>query len=106
MNSEFIEVHCAVPTKAVAMLIAKMLVEEQLCACVNIIESVTSIYRYEGEFCEDEEFLLLIKTDQEHFTAVETKILSLHPYDTPEIIALPILRGTKAYMDWVKKSLK
>lgn len=97
---------CSVPTKKVAKKIARKLVEEHLCACVNILPKMNSFYIYEGKLCEDEELLLLIKTDKKHYKAVETRILSLHPYDIPEIIALPIVKGSKEYIDWAKKALK
>ena len=106
MKASLIQIQCSVPTKKVAKKIAKKLVEEHLCACVNILPKMTSFYIYEEEFCEDEELLLLIKTDKEHYKAVETRILSLHPYDNPEIIALPIVKGAEAYIDWAKKALK
>ncbi len=106
MKASLIQMQCSVPTKKVAKKIARKLVEEHLCACVNILPKMNSFYIYEGKFCEDEELLLLIKTDKKHYKAVETRILSLHPYDIPEIIALPIVKGSKEYIDWAKKALK
>ena len=106
MKTSLIQIQCSVPTKKVAKKIAKKLVEEQLCACVNILPKMNSFYIYEGEFCEDEELLLLIKTDKKHYKAVEMRILSLHPYDVPEIIALPIINGSDDYIGWAKKALK
>ena len=105
MEVVLIQVQCAVPSQTVAKEIAKKLVEEQLAACVNVLPKMNSFYIYEDQFCEDEEFLLLIKTDQEHFKVVEKRILSLHPYDLPEIIALPITQASKDYLTWVKKAL-
>ena len=106
MKASLIQIQCSVPTKKVAKKIAKKLVEEQLCACVNILPKMSSFYIYEDKFCEDEELLLLIKTDKKHYKAVETRILSLHPYDIPEIIAIPIIEGSDTYIDWVNKALK
>ena len=106
MKTTLIQIQCSVPSKKVAKKIAKTLVEEQLCACVNILPKMRSFYIYEGEYCEDEEFLLLIKTDKEHYKAVEERILSLHPYEIPEIIALPVIKGAKDYVKWAKKALK
>lgn len=105
MKTKLIQIQCSVPTKKVAKKIAKVLVEEHLCACVNILPKMTSFYIYEGEFCEDEELLLLIKTDKEHYKAVEKRILALHPYEVPEIIALPVIKGTKPYLQWAQKAL-
>ena len=106
MKASLVQIQCSVPTKKVAKNIAKKLVEEQLCACVNILPKMSSFYIYEGEFCEDEELLLLIKTDKEHYKAVEKRILSLHPYEVPEIIALPVIKGANDYVKWAKKALK
>ncbi|MGB5966361.1 MAG: divalent-cation tolerance protein CutA [Sulfurimonadaceae bacterium] len=106
MKTVLIQIQCSVPSKKVAKKIAKKLVEEHLCACVNILPKMTSFYIYESEFCEDEELLLLIKTDKEHYKAVEKRILSLHPYEIPEIIALPVVEGAKDYVKWAKKALK
>jgi len=106
MKASLIQIQCSVPTKKAAKKIARKLVEEKLCACVNILPKMRSFYIYEGEFCEDEELLLLIKTDKKHYSAVEKRILSLHPYTLPEIIALPVMKGSADYIEWAKKALK
>jgi len=106
MTTPLIQIQCSVPSKKIAKKIAKKLVEEHLCACVNVLPKMSSFYIYEGEFFEEEERLLLIKTDEAHYGAVEKCILSLHPYEVPEIIALPVLKGEKAYVDWAKEALK
>lgn len=106
MKTKLVQIQCAVPTKKVAKKIAKKLVEEQLCACVNIVPKITSFYIYDGEFCEDEELLLLIKTDKEHYKTVEKRIMALHPYEVPEIIALPVTKGASSYLQWAQAALK
>ena len=106
MKASLIQIQCSVPTKKVAKKIARKLVEERLCACVNILPKLKSFYIYEGEFCEDDELLLLIKTDKKHYKAVEKRILSLHPYEIPEIIVLPVVKGSDDYIDWAKKALQ
>jgi len=106
MTSDLIQIQCTVPSKKVAKKIARALVEERLCACVNVLPKLTSFYIYEGEFCEDEERLLLIKTDERHYRDVEKRIIQLHPYEVPEIIALPVIKGSKEYLKWVKKALR
>ena len=106
MKMPLIQIQCSVPSKKMAKQIARKLVEEKLCACVNIVPKISSFYIYEGEFCEDEEFLLLIKTDKNHYDAVEKRIVSLHPYEIPEIIALPVVKGAKSYIKWAEKALK
>lgn len=96
---------CTVPSAEEGKKIATVLVKEGLCACVNRIPSVTSYYIYEGDFCEDSEELLVIKTLPRHFERLEARILELHPYDVPEIIATDITAGNEAYMEWLKGSL-
>ncbi len=105
MKTKLIQIQCSVPTKKVAKKIAKKLVEEHLCACVNIVPKMTSFYIYDGEFCEDEELLLLIKTDKAHYRAAEKRLMALHPYEVPEIIALPVIKGAKSYLQWAERAL-
>lgn len=86
--------------------IARTLVEERLVACVNIINPIRSIYRWEGKIQDDREWLLVIKTRQAHFAAVETRVKALHSYQVPEVIALPITAGSEPYLEWVRKETK
>ena len=83
------------------MHIANELVERKLAACVHIASGVTSIYRWQGSVEKAEETLLTIKTTGERYNELEQAVHSLHPYDTPEIIASPVVAGSKAYCDWV-----
>jgi periplasmic divalent cation tolerance protein len=99
-------VYCTVPSHEAGKRIAWTLVEEGLCACVNQLPSVTSYYIYEGEFCEEPEELLIIKTLPPRFDALKRRILELHPYDVPEIIATEITAGHDAYMKWLGAALK
>jgi periplasmic divalent cation tolerance protein len=103
--SEPIVVYCTVPDAKTAEAIARSLVKERLCACVNRLPSVTSYYIYEGEFFVDSEELLIIKSDKAHFEALERRIGELHPYDVPEIIASEIVDGSDAYLKWLGDSL-
>jgi periplasmic divalent cation tolerance protein len=98
-------VYCTVPSVEVAEAISKALVMEKLCACVTQIPQVKSYYVYEGEFCEDDELLLMIKTATSHYDRLEKRLLQLHPYDTPEIIATPIVEGSQEYLSWLSHSL-
>ena len=86
-----------------AVRIATALVEEGLAACTNIVSPVRSIYRWEGRICDEREWLLLIKTGRERFDALERKMKSLHSYSVPEIICLPVLEGSLAYLEWVEE---
>ncbi len=98
-------VFCTVPDEDTAKKIARTVVQEALCACVNSIPKVKSYYIYEGEFCEDDELLLLIKTAPSHFKRLEQRLKELHPYDTPEIIATPISESSPEYREWMLNAL-
>jgi len=84
-----------------AKRIAKKLVEEHLIACANVIANVFSIYKWQGQLCEEGEVLIIMKSRREHLNKIQNRIKVLHSYDVPEIIALPIIGGSQAYLDWV-----
>lgn len=88
---------------AEAETIAKALVEEQLAACVNILSPIRSIYCWDGKLADEQEWLLLIKTRAERFSAVEARIKALHSYQVPEVIALPIVQGSEGYLRWLRE---
>lgn len=92
---------CTCPDQTIAERIAETVVGERLAACVNIVPGLTSIYRWEGRIQHDAEWLLLIKTRQAVYSRLEARIRALHPYQVPEIIALPIQTGSAAYLDWI-----
>ena len=85
--------------------IAQALISENLAACVNLVP-ITSVYRWEGKVCNDEEIQLVIKTDLNRFDQVQARITELHSYDLPEIIALPIAKGSEGYLDWMVEQLR
>lgn len=82
--------------------LARALVAEQLVACVNVVGPIRSIYRWEGRICDDAEHLLVMKTRAALFAAAAARIRTLHTYDTPEIIALPVTAGSEAYLTWLR----
>lgn len=86
-----------------AVKIAKALVEECLAACVSIVSPIRSIYRWEGKIWDEKEWLLIIKTGRERFEQLESKIRSLHSYSVPEIICLPVVEGSFAYLEWLEE---
>jgi periplasmic divalent cation tolerance protein len=92
---------CTCPDEAVAVDIARVLVKEGLAACVNRVAPVTSIYQWDGRLCEAPEQLLLIKTTPARFEALELRLKALHPYEIPEIIALPVVAGSSQYLAWL-----
>jgi periplasmic divalent cation tolerance protein len=85
--------------------IGRALVEGGLAACVNVLPAVTSIYRWKGTLEKEEERLLLIKTRAERFDALKQALVSLHPYEVPEVLALPIADGHQPYLDWLDESV-
>lgn len=96
-------IYCTVPNEFSANLIASTLIDENLAACVNIVPSVTSMYKWEGTVQTDSELLLIIKTQQSKFEEVENRIKELHENTIPEIIALPIIKGSEEYQNWIVK---
>jgi periplasmic divalent cation tolerance protein len=92
---------CTCPDESVAVDIARILVEEGLAACVNRPGTVTSTYRWQGRLCEEPEQLLMIKTTPARYEALEMRLKALHPYEIPEIIAIPILTGSGQYLAWL-----
>ena len=89
------------PDRAVAEKIAHALVERKLAACVNILAGCTSVYRWQGKIETAGEVPLLIKTRAAIYDEVEAAIKSLHPYELPEIIGVPVERGSSDYLEWV-----
>jgi periplasmic divalent cation tolerance protein len=89
------------PSAEVAAAIARALVGEGLAACVNLVPGVRSIYRWQGEVCDDAEVLCVIKTRADRFDALRARIVALHPYEVAEVIALPIVAGNEAYLAWI-----
>lgn len=93
---------CTCPDAESAGRIAHALVEERLAACVNRVPALTSVYRWQGEIHEDSEVLLLIKTRRELFESLRARLVALHPYDVPEVIALDITAGHAPYLEWLR----
>ncbi|TMI40680.1 MAG: divalent-cation tolerance protein CutA [Betaproteobacteria bacterium] len=94
------------PERAAAERLAGLLVEKRLAACVNILAPCRSVYRWQGAVRHDEEHPMLIKTTAERYPALEQALRSGHPYELPEIIAVPIERGLPAYLQWVAAETK
>ncbi|HEY3486534.1 MAG TPA: divalent-cation tolerance protein CutA [Gammaproteobacteria bacterium] len=89
------------PDQATALKLADTLIQERLAACVNILPAMTSVYEWKGKHERGQEHLLLIKTPKGRYRDLEACILRMHPYELPEIIALPVETGLSAYLDWV-----
>ena len=94
--------YCTCPDAASARAIAESIVNEKLAACVSRLPGVSSTYRWQDAVRTDSEELLLIKTTAAGFEALKSRLLQLHPYETPELIAVPVQAGHAAYLDWVR----
>ena len=99
--NDFLLVLCTFSDIAEAKACAKELVTRNLAGCVNLITGVASFYQWEGEFKEDAECLLVIKTTQDNYENVESFLKANHSYDIPEIIAVPIMKGSSEYLKWL-----
>jgi periplasmic divalent cation tolerance protein len=97
---------CACPDSATADRIARTLVDERLAACVNRLPGVESTYHWNGAVQVDEEVLLAIKTSRARYAALEARIVALHPYEVPEVIAIPIGEGYAPYLAWIAKETR
>ena len=89
------------PSSEKAAEIARQLVDERLCACVNLIPAVRSIYRWQGAVHDDAEVLAIVKTTAERVEALRERLIALHPYELPEAIVLPVAGGHAPYLTWV-----
>jgi periplasmic divalent cation tolerance protein len=92
---------CTCPDKDTAEKIAHLLVNDKLAACVNILPGITSVYRWHEQVESAQEHLLLIKANKSRYQAIETTIKKHHPYELPEIIAVPIENGLPEYLHWI-----
>ncbi len=90
------------PDVGVAERLARGLVEERLAACVNLIPGIRSFYRWKGAVQDDVEVLLVVKTRADRLEALASWVQELHPYELPEILGLPIIGGSQAYLDWIR----
>jgi periplasmic divalent cation tolerance protein len=100
-NQAYQIILCTCPNQESAQLVANTLVDQQLAACVTILPGSTSVYRWKGKIETSEEHLLIIKSKQVVFTRLEQALLAAHPYELPEIVAVPIIGGSAAYLSWI-----
>ncbi len=92
------------PSAEVAAKVARTLVEEKLAACGNVLPAVRSIYRWKGKVEDENEVLLLLKTHVRQVARLQARILELHPYEVPEVLAVPVEAGFQGYLDWIAAS--
>lgn len=104
--SEYIQVFTTVENRDDADQIAKTLVEKRLAACIQIIGPLTSYFQWEGKLESSQEYLCLIKSREDIYPKLEEAIKRLHPYEVPEILAIPVIKGSKEYLNWLDQELK
>jgi periplasmic divalent cation tolerance protein len=105
MDTHHLIVLITAPSADVGQHIANALVDQRLAACVNILSPIHSIYLWQGKKQNDEEVLLVVKTTQDlFFKRLVPAVQEIHPYDVPEIIALPIVFGSETYLNWIDES--
>lgn len=92
---------CTCPSLEVARALARTVVESRLAACVNVLPGVTSVYRWQDEVQEDAEVLLIVKTTAGAYPQLEETVRARHPYELPELIAVPVSRGISQYLSWL-----
>ena len=102
---ETLAILCTCPDEDTAARLARGLVENRHAACVNILPSVRSIYRWEGEVMDEQEVLMVIKTTSHHFFAVEHWLTEHHPYDVPEVVALEAGHVSEPYLQWLRNTV-
>lgn len=105
MTAEYCLVLSTCPEGEVAESLARMLVEEHLAACVNVLPGLTSVYPWQGAIETARESLLLIKTETALYARLQTRLREKHPYELPEIVAVPMERGLPDYLQWISQWL-
>lgn len=104
IQTDEIVVFITTPNEELAVAIARSLVETRLAACANLIKGIRSIYKWQDRIEDDAEVLMIVKTRRELFDPLQSKVKELHPYEVPEIIALPIIAGSDDYLKWLRES--
>jgi periplasmic divalent cation tolerance protein len=102
-SEEVVVVLCTCPDGETARRLAAGLVEARLAACVNILPEIRSIYRWQGETCDEAEVLMIAKTTVRGYPELERWLREQHPYDLPEVLALPVAAGSRGYLEWVAR---
>lgn len=103
-QDDLVVMMCTAPDAEIAARLGRSLVERGLAACVSLAPGLRSIYRWQGKLCDEPEVLMVIKTCRSRAEALALALSEAHPYDTPEVIALPVLGSLEAYAQWVRDS--
>ncbi|MFP4496981.1 MAG: divalent-cation tolerance protein CutA [Vulcanimicrobiota bacterium] len=102
----YITIFVTVPDEKTGETIARNILKERLAACANMVKQIRSFYWWEDEIQDDQEYLLIIKTKLGLFNNLKETIVQLHPYDVPEIVAMPIIKGHEPYLKWLSNETK
>jgi periplasmic divalent cation tolerance protein len=106
MKNNFLIIFSTVPSLKVAEKIGATLVKEKLAACANITGKIRSIYSWKGKICREGEVLMILKTRKNLYGRLEKRLRALHPYELPEVIALPLVDGSPDYLQWLAKNTR
>ena len=106
LENAYVIVMVTTPSKLEAERIAQHLLEERLIACANIIGPVSSLFHWSGKIEKTEEYLTLMKSRNDLFEKLSEAVKALHSYEVPEILAFPIVEGSKGYLDWLGSCLR
>lgn len=102
-KSKYIQISTTVAKRSDAERIAKILSKKNLSACTQIVGPITSVYRWKGKLEKSKEWLCIIKTKRTLYKSIEKAIKNIHPYELPEIVATPIIEGSREYLGWIQK---
>ncbi|MCI2426053.1 divalent-cation tolerance protein CutA [Candidatus Acetothermia bacterium] len=105
-NGEYIQIILTVPEKKTATQISSILLEKRLAGCIQLIGPIVSTYHWQGRIETSEEWLCLIKSRNDRYQELEQEIKAIHPYETPEIIVIPIIAGSAEYLNWLDSTLE
>ncbi len=106
MKNKYCLAYTTTDSKQKANEIAQELIKRKLAACCSIITGVQSVYYWDNQICEDEEFLLMIKTTTDKIAELKDTVLKIHNYDLPELIVVPVTDGNEKYLNWIDETVK
>lgn len=106
LSSSVVAVLTTAPDLEVAQRLGGVVVEERLAACANVVPGVTSIFWWNGALEREREVLVIFKTTNERVEALRQRVVELHPYDVPEVLAVTVDKGHEAYLDWVRAEVR
>ena len=106
MNFQHIQVFVSCVSKSEAKTMVDSLLEDQIIACAQVLPKIESFYRWQGQIMHSDECLLILKSKEDCFAAIEATIKKLHSYDVPEILAVPVVDGSTEYLNWINEQLK